>query len=208
VGSYPVLNVSDFLNDVSSRKSSQLSSSFIYNPKLHCFLREEDFILHQLIQIARDKELFLETFSKENISQISKDTLFISPTAWVNLLPRLKKSSNIILKWKDEESLIHFLEEPPPVQFYLQDGENEDYRLVVDGLNEMIFLTGYYSVAVKGNVYSLNSLDFERLFEVKKIFNEPFRKEISILNKQLPIFIKEVVPRLKKNRKSSTFQID
>ena len=47
-----------FLGRVSLGQTYVISSSFTYDPKLHCFQKETNSVIEQLIQVLRDEKVY------------------------------------------------------------------------------------------------------------------------------------------------------
>src|SRR5690606_23769926 len=61
IGKVNVHNIRSFLEHVKKGISSRLSSTFIYNPSLHCFQIETDAVLQQLIQVVHDEKVYIDS---------------------------------------------------------------------------------------------------------------------------------------------------
>ena len=60
IGPNKVQNIRTFLEKVKKGSSSLLSNLFTYDPSLHCFQKETDAVIQQLIQVVHDEKMYME----------------------------------------------------------------------------------------------------------------------------------------------------
>nr|WP_205603848.1 DEAD/DEAH box helicase [Bacillus mesophilus] len=199
VGDTPVQNIRNFLQHLSRGKNCLLSLSFSYDPSLHCFQQENDDVLQLLTQVLRDEKVFVEGLPNEYTSEISRDTLLISPLSWDRLLPLLLLAPNVKLYY--ENFMFHGLEistQTLPLQFRLIEREGKGYDLNVSGLQEFIILNSYQYILYKEKLIKLESEDFKRLCDLKEMLQVSGTNNIPVSNQQMGFFVEKVVPGLKK----------
>lgn len=196
VGNTKLKNIQTFLQDVRHGERSALSSVFTYDPSRHCFLKEDDLVIQELIGVIHYEKAFLEALS----SSFSGDneSLLIPPSSWTRLAPLLTTTSLVRLKQDDQsfESL-RMIDGPPPIQFTFEV-KGTDYRLAIDGFDRMIVLNPYRSVLFDGKVYTLNEQDCERLNDLKQMLFKSGTNHIPISHKKIQHFLDNIVPSLKK----------
>ena len=62
IGPTNVQNIRDFLKHVKDGRTSLLSNSFTFDPNLHCFQKETDALIQQLIQVIHDEDVYVDEF--------------------------------------------------------------------------------------------------------------------------------------------------
>ncbi|RTQ89362.1 DEAD/DEAH box helicase [Lysinibacillus telephonicus] len=192
--------IREFLQDVSEGKSSNIFSVLEYDPNLHCFTEETDALIHQLIHVVLDEKAYIEAIPNRHEYTNRNQTLLISPTAWLSLLPMLTKVPFIKLEEENNQILhgLHIQVGPPPLHFYLEKGKVNNYRLTVKGLDQLIPLSAYHSVIKNGEIFQLEGQDFERLMQLKQMLQGLSAAQIPIQHEQIDFFLKKVVPGLKR----------
>lgn len=154
-------------------RASKLSSSFYFDPNLHCFVNEVDAILHQLIRVASDEKAFIEALPQDTNYPVRNEVLLIQPSAWGVLMPLLAQVPFITLAQdRHVYQTLRIVEGAPPLQFTLEDIEN-NYQLTIKGFERMLLLNAYNSVLCDGKVFQLEGQDCERLFELKQMLVSP-----------------------------------
>ena len=195
IGPITVGEVPNFLEDVKEGKSSILSPLFTYDPSQHCFLKETDEVIQQLIQLVYDEKMLL------NPSDFTKNSriLLIPPSSWEQLIPLLTRIPMVKLEY-DGRTFNGFSlsDEPMPLQFDLFETEGKGYHLKINGLNQMLILDAYRSVVCEGKVFLLKGEDFKRLSDLNKILDASGTNQIPIHREQIHFFLDKVVPGLKK----------
>ncbi|WP_062106378.1 DEAD/DEAH box helicase [Bacillus niameyensis] len=187
-----VKNLRNFLMQVKTGSICILSDSFTYDPSLHCFQKETDAVIHQLIQIIDDEKMYGD-------DPFSESVLMIPPSSWERLVSIILKTP--LVKWEyggityDELSLTRG---PIPVQFSFLETKGKDYELKIQGLNQLIILEAYRAVLSKGCLIQLEEEVSERLSELKQILDASEANHISVPHNQFHYFLEEIVPELKK----------
>ncbi|MEN0663959.1 DEAD/DEAH box helicase [Caldifermentibacillus hisashii] len=194
----PIPNIRGFLQDVRAGKASKLSPAFTYDPSLHCFMNESDTVLHQLVRVARDEAAFLEVLPIKSKNVPPLRTLLIPPSAWASLYPLLGKAPLVTLEQEGQVfSGLNIVEGPPPIQFQLEESEPSQYQLKITGLERLILMDGYRSVLWKGKLFQLKD-DFARLTGLIELLAKSGTEHLPIPEKQLDLFLKKIVPGLKR----------
>ncbi|MBT2729880.1 DEAD/DEAH box helicase [Bacillus sp. ISL-75] len=195
VASTEVENIRMFLERVSTGKTYSLSSSFQYDPNLHCFQKETNAILEQLIQVLRDEKVYVDVVPDTNQHQM----LFIPSSSWERLLPLLIKIPYVKVKSEGHTFQgLHLSAESLPLQFDFTKVEGNGYQLKVKNLHRMIFLSAYHSVLYEGKVKQLEDQDYKRLSDLKKMLDASGTNQIPIPQEQIRFFLEKVAPGLKK----------
>ena len=204
IGPIEVRNVRDFLKMVKEGKSYLLSETFTYDSNLHCFEKETDEVINQLIKITSDEKLSNATLPDSYVSK--RNTLLITPSAWDKILPMLEFAPLVKLEYNGK--VFEGLQRSNmklPLQFDFKDTELKNYRLKIDGLNQIVVLDSYDSVLFQGQLIQLKSEDCSRLFELKQLLAASRTDEIPIHKEQIGFFVEKVVPGL---RRLGIVQID
>jgi SNF2 family DNA or RNA helicase len=167
-----------------------------YEPNIHCFSKDTDAIIQQLIRIIHDEKAFLEAMPE--VSDTNQ-TLLIPPSSWEDLIPLFSKAPFISLM-HDGHAFERFklVEGAPPIQFTLEETEGPDYQLAIKGFERMSVLPLYRVVLCEGKVFQLEEKDCERLFELKQMLTFPSNNHVPIPQGEIEFFLTEIVPGLKK----------
>lgn len=195
IGSNYVENISNFLEHVHEGKSSSLSPLFTYDPNLHCFPKEIDEIIKQLIQVVRNEKMLLN----QSNGIVNPRILLIPPSSWEQIIPLLTSMPLVKLEYDGRTyNSISFTDEPLPLQFDLLETEENGYCLKIKGLNQMIVLDTYRSVLFEDKIYQLKVEDCKRLSDLNKILEASGINQIPIHREQIQFFLDKVVPGLKR----------
>lgn len=195
IGNYNVENIREFLQQVKHGNSSTLSSTFMYEPSLHCFEKETDAVIQQLIQITDDEKMYLDLAEVAESNRV----LRIPPSSWERLLPLLSSSPQT--KWEYGGRTFdgfRISSGPLPLQFSFTEARSGDYELMIQGLDKLIMLQPYKSVLSSGRLIQLEEKESERLFELKQLLEDSGSSRIPIPVGQIEYFIEKVIPELKK----------
>lgn len=200
IGKTKVQNIRSFLQDVSEGNVSSVSSTVKFDPNLQCFMHENDVLIHQLIHVARDEKIFLETSSNHSNYSVSEQVLLIPPSAWVGLLPLLIKAPSITLVQEGcSFKSLRILDGPLPLKFYLEENKGDlNYGLSIKGFERFIVLNAYHAVICDGDIFQLEGQDCERLVQLKQMIQSSKTNNIPIHHEQIDFFLKKVVPGLKR----------
>ncbi|MFS0822835.1 SNF2 helicase associated domain-containing protein [Bacillus sp. 1P02SD] len=192
-------DIRNFLEDVKQGEQSEISSHFIYDPNLHCFLDEADILLHQLVKVTEDEKIYLDMITGHSNYKGSPKTLLIPPSSWKGLIPLFSKCPFVFLEYNGQfyEGL-QIVQEPPPLRFSFEEGEENDYLLRIQGFNRMSILKPYHTVLSDGLLYQIEEEDCDRLLELKQMLTSPGANHIPIQKEQAQFFLKKIVPSLKK----------
>lgn len=195
IGSTKVQNIHHFLEHVKEGKSSFLSDLFTYDPSLHCFQRETDAVIQQLIQIIRDEQTYAA--ANQSAYTTNQHLLLISPSSWERLHPVLIEAPLVKLAYNGNTyEGICLSDEQRPLQFDLLEREGKGYQLKIQGLNHMIVLKSYSSILFEGNLFKLKSEDSKRLLDLKQMLDTTGTNSIPIHKEQIHFFLNKVVPSL------------
>ncbi|MEH7385026.1 DEAD/DEAH box helicase [Bacillus sp. JJ1521] len=194
-----VLDIRDFLQDLKQGKRSKISPHFTYDPNQHCFLQEADALLHQLVKGTEDEKVFLDMIFGHPENNVSREVLLIPPSSWGMLIPLLSKCPSVFLlnNGHSYEGL-QIVQDPPPLHFSFEEGEDGDYQLTIQGFNRMSVLKSYHTVLSDGLLYQIEEEDCDRLLELKQMLASPGANHIPIPKEHAHFFLKKIVPSLKK----------
>ncbi|MGG0718309.1 DEAD/DEAH box helicase [Robertmurraya massiliosenegalensis] len=189
----PILNISNFLECVGSGKRSVLSLAFTYDPRAHCFQREADQVIHEMIQVNRDEELLSEQGSSEN------NILIVPPTSWKRILPLLTSIPQTRLKYgRNAYQGLQVSNKPLDLHFEFQATDGDAYQLIVTGLDRLVVLTTYEYVLCDGQIFHLNYDDCVRLANLQEMLFSSKTNHIPIPKEQVHFFLEKILPGLKK----------
>ncbi len=192
IGPANVHHIKDFLWEVREGASYVLSDSFRYDPRLHCFAKEADDVIQQLVQVSQDEKIFLNAISDK------KHLLLIPPSSWIRLLPLLVKAPTVEVENNGRiYNGFRFSTEKLPLQFHFTETKGNGYHLLVSGDTDMVMLEAYDAVLYQGEFIQLESKDCKRLLELNKMVNVSGKNTIPIQKDQMGFFLEKVVPGLK-----------
>ncbi len=186
-----IKNIRSFLEAVNQGQSSQISTSLLYNPRLHCFQKDADSVIQLLIQIVED--------GTDSSHYNSLGLLPIPSSSGNQLLALLTKVPLVKLEY-DGRTLdgLHITDELPPLQFDFSEAEGKNYLLNIKGLSHMVVLDLYYLVLSAGKVIRMNPEDCQRLADLKQMLEVSGTNQIVIPHGQIQYYFDKVVPGLKK----------
>lgn len=194
-----VKNIRQFLDHVKEGNPSFLSDLFSYNPSLHCFQRETDTVIQQLIQVIHDEKIYVAALPDQLDYTINQHILLIPPSSWERLIPILIKAPLVKLAYNGNTfEGICLSDDHLPLQFDLLEREDKNYQLKIQGLNQMIMLNSYSSILFEGKLFRLKSEDSKRLLDLKQMLDSTGTNQIPIHREQIHFFLDKVVPGLKK----------
>ncbi|MBP2239515.1 SNF2 family DNA or RNA helicase [Cytobacillus eiseniae] len=199
IGSNKVENIRDFLANVKQGRSSFLSKTFTYNPELHCFQRETDEVIRQLIEVVHDENMYRKSLSDKVHVTISDQQLLIPPTSWEKLQKLLIQAPLVKLSYGGNKyEGLQLSDKRLPIYFLFEGTEDKGYSLKIKGMNQLIVLKSYRSVLYRGTITELKSDDCNRLFELNQMLEASGINHIPIQRTQVDFFMEKVVPGLKR----------
>lgn len=186
--------IRDFLLNIKNGRSCLISSSFKYDPALHCFTKDADEILQHLIQVILDEKTY-----NDQAHSIKDNTILIPPSSWERLYPLLINTSFIKMEYsgKTHDRLV-VTTEKLPLQFELTEREGNGFLLKVIGINNLIVFNEYNFVLVDGKLYSLKGEESKRISDLKQMLEESGTNQITFSENQFQLFLEKVAPSLKK----------
>jgi superfamily II DNA or RNA helicase len=199
IGTTPVIDVRKFLDQVKEGNSCLLSKSFTYNPKHHCFKKEANTVIQQLIQGINDEKIYVDTVPDHTDFTISPQLVMIAPSYWERLKQLLTKVPMVKLEYDGNTfNCLHLVEEPLPLGFSIKENGSNGFQLKINGLNRIIVLKSYHSVLSEGKIISLKSEDCIRLAELKQMLDSSGTNVILVPTEEIDFFLDKVVPGLKR----------
>ena len=199
IGSSNVPNIRDFLIKVKERKCSTVSLSFQYEPTLHCFSKENDAVIQQLITVISDEKVYMDALSDQSDYTKLHSLLLLPPSSWKKLVPLLAMAPLVKL-WHEGMVVdgLHVSDGLLPLQFDFTITERKSYQLKITGLDSVLILNAYDCVLADGKLVPLKKEDCQRLIELASMLEDSGTNRIPIAQDQLDLFIEKVVPGLKK----------
>ncbi len=189
-----VLNIRDFLMNWKEGKECSLSSEFTFNPAQHCFSKDIDAVMEQLVQTIEDETIFVKTEQ-----QFGFHTISIPPSIWENLKPLLGKLQSVQLQYNGHAFYgIQIIKDSLPIPFLFTKTLNDSYLLKVKNISDLIILDSYQSILFTGKLYEFSFGDFEKLISIKQLLKESGTNEILIPSQQFHLMKEKVIPSLKR----------
>lgn len=186
-----------FLEKLEQGDTIQLSSFTFYHNK-HCFLKEDDVILQQLIQVVHDERIYNE----HRLTQ--SQLILIPPTSFGKLFPLLLQAPLVKIENKKKRYLrIIQSNDLLPIHFSLGKTHHNGYELLINGLEKMIVLQPYQCILYENTVTFLENEDSIRLFEMQQMLKSSGTNRLMIPQNQIATFLEKVVPGLRRLGKVS-----
>ena len=190
-----VKNLTSYLEAVKQGNSYLLSKSFLYQPHLHCFFKEDDAVIQHLIHIVQDHQNTLPNL----LDSPGIELILIPPSAWKPLQALLARVPLVKLEYGSHTfDGLNISNELPPLQFEFSEDKGGNYLLKVKGLSHLLVLDSYDSVLSAGNFINMKAIDCQRLIELKQMLDASETNEMHIPQEQIHGFLEQVVPGLKK----------
>ena len=190
-----VKNLTSYLEAVKQGNSYLLSKSFLYQPHLHCFFKEDDAVIQHLIHIVQDHQNTLPNL----LDSPGIELILIPPSAWKSLQALLARVPLVKLEYGSHTfDGLNISNELPPLQFEFSEDKGGNYLLKVKGLSHLLVLDSYDSVLSAGNFINMKAIDCQRLIELKQMLDASETNEMHIPQEQIHGFLEQVVPGLKK----------
>lgn len=199
LGQTHIDDIRGFLNAVNQGIAFSIAPRITYDPKRHCFSNDADALLHILIRIVLDEQVLFDVLPNQSDYKEQSHIVLIPPSAWTSFAKLVNKVSfmSLVMNGRVYEK-VEIVEETPPIQFRVEESDSRDFRLMMNGFNQMVVLSGYHSVLCDGKIYPLAMQDMERLTELKQMIASPSKFYIPIPINQLNFFLEKVVPGLKR----------
>ncbi|WP_432362596.1 SNF2 helicase associated domain-containing protein [Sporosarcina sp. UB5] len=180
-----VENIRQFLNDVNEGRASTITSTFTFDSQFHCFKRESDAVLQQLISIHNE----------DVHRSVSLDTLLIPPSSWEKLLLFLNEAPDVVMECGTS---FHISEATLPVRFHFENHPERGHVLSINGLAYVQVLQAYNLVLCDGQLFQMSSEDCKRLTDLQQMIETSGTRQLPITNEQIGFFIEKVVPGLRR----------
>lgn len=190
---HKVENIREFLLNVRSGQPHLVSQSFTFDSQIHCFQKEIDDVIQQLIDLAHDQKVYTGE------SMGNPPVLPISPTSWERILPLLCKIPFVNLIYSDQTFTgLKVTDERLPLQFDLTETANQEYQLNILEFNRMVIFEPYHSVLFEGQLYRLEEQVCNRLSHLKELLGASETNQFLISRMQISYFMEKVAPGLKR----------
>ncbi|HEX5565122.1 MAG TPA: SNF2 helicase associated domain-containing protein, partial [Sporosarcina sp.] len=186
-----VEDIRQFLQDVNEGRASSLASAFAFDSEIHCFEREDEAVLQQLIDINHEEGAF-------GHRSVGLGTLRIPSSSWEKLLQLLNEATNVNLESGDKRTGFHISEASLPVRFHFGKKPETGHVLTIDGLAYVQVLLAYDLVLCDGQLFQLSGEDCKRLADLKQMVDTSGTRQLPISNEQIGFFIEKVVPGLRR----------
>ncbi|MDF2962849.1 MAG: helicase [Paenibacillus sp.] len=199
---YIVQKIRELLDRIDRREPYAFSKHFTYDPELHCFQKENDAVIRQLIQIYQNESMYRDTanpyFARSNLMN-SDRTLVVPPYAWELLLPLLIDAPSVQLEQAGNTfDGIRLSEEPLPLSFEFDEAQTGGYRLDVQGMDTITIMEPYGMVLFEGKVLMLQDEQCKRLSGLKQMLETSHKQQVRIPPEQMEPFMERVIPGLMK----------
>lgn len=194
-----VKDIRSFLEKVSVGKLYDLSHTLSYDPDLHCFQKENDEVIRQLIEVVEDEQAYANINQVVTDYNVRTDVLLIPPSLWERILLLLKRTPSVRLEqFGNVYEGLNLAREKLPLVFSLEEGQGSDYYFKMDGLSSIIVFGAYNTVVVEGKIYQLSHEDCQKLSYLKQLTGGVATNQIRIPQEQQTSFLDKVIPGLKK----------
>ncbi|KPB03692.1 DEAD/DEAH box helicase [Bacillus sp. CHD6a] len=166
--------------------------SDFFDPKIQCFKKEADAVIHHLIDILDDEKTFMEQMEK------SPQALILPPSSFRKIAPLLQQVDVKTLLNKQAYEGFKLVKDPLSLHFSFTEDNANGVLLKVDGLNSVVVFRAYNIVFKDGYFISLETDDCHRLAELKRMLDASRTNSIPIAPNQVQVFMEKVVPGLRK----------
>lgn len=182
-----VSDLRTFLQDFSQGKESLITTDFIFDPNSYCFPNGLDNVLHELARYINVKQNY------------NDEIIIIPPSSWPTFVKLLAGVADVSIKSEGKVySGFNLVESPLPITFELNKKDDNEYQLLISRFENLTVLQAYECVLYEGKIYKLNKENCDRLFELKQMLRPNQINSIPIRQDQIDIFLKRIVPGLKK----------
>jgi len=200
---YFVKKIKEFLERLELGRTYEFSSRFTYDPAVHCFQKEDEAVLRQLLDIRQNEQLYRETSHRSSLYQREQEsrTLLVPPALWEKLLDALRHAALVTMEQGGERFAgIALSEEPLPLRFAFaeDEGRPEHFRLEVQGLDEVNVMEAYGVAIARGKLHKLPPDMCRRLHQLKSMLAASRTRQLQISREQMEPFLVQVVPALNK----------
>ncbi|SHF94799.1 DEAD/DEAH box helicase [Ornithinibacillus halophilus] len=194
VNSKRIEDVRGFLEDVKEGRNH-----LDYDPKRHFFDEKSDAVIRQLIHVMEDEKVYYRAMPSKAKYQSNKATLPIPSSAWKQIEPLLLHASHVILQYGTKTYYeFNVSDGDLPLTFIFAGSEEKGFRLVIEGLQEMILLKDYDTVLSAGKIVAVKRGEADRLYELKRMLKRTGTNEIPIPMNQLKYYMEKLLPSLRK----------
>ncbi|WP_068677528.1 DEAD/DEAH box helicase [Oceanobacillus sp. Castelsardo] len=198
IESTKIKDIREFLAKMRSGESYFVSQQFTYNPEKYCFDKDSDMILQHLIRVMDDEKIYQRALPSNPKSNLPKQQILIPVSLWDSLVPLIESLSHVTLEYDQQHFIgIRQSDELLPLVFEFGD-EKKGFSLKISGLQKMKLMTKYNTVLYQGRLIRINSLDMERLAELKRMLEFSKTDKIPIPTNQISYYMEKLVPALRK----------
>ncbi|MGM7723436.1 DEAD/DEAH box helicase [Metabacillus sp. Hm71] len=199
IGDIKIKHIHDFLKHVREGDPCQLSATLTYDPDLHCFQKETNDVIQQLIQVSHDERIYIGELPETPEITTSNHMLVVPPSSWERFLRHMKLAP--FVKLEVGQKTFHGLQQSDehlPLAFYFSNPEGKSYQLRIEGMEQFILLKSYSAALYDGKVIQLRKEDCTYLSDLKQLLDASGTNQIPIAQNQLKYFIEKVIPGLKR----------
>lgn len=169
-----------------------------YNPETHCFIKEADAVLGELLAVAGDENVYLPQLRQNGLTE-EKQMLLLPPSSWPSVRKRLTKAPHVEFQcWGEKYQGLHLSNGQLPLTFQFEHGKTGNHQLSISGMTKIQLLPMYDSVVSNGTIYEVDSQDIQRLAELKGMLEQTGTNHIPIRQNQAEFFLEKVAPNLRK----------
>ncbi len=199
---YVVKKIKDFIGKTVAQESFVFTPKFSYDPTEHFFDQEDLEIVHMLQAIIKNEKLYRVTTSNDywhnNSAEDGRD-LIIPPMAAETLLLKLKNKDVQVEYATSTQNRIDIQAEGLlPFSYTIDKGNDKDFTLHIQGLQEAILFESYGIIFYQDVFYKLSIEQLQRIKEMKALINNRKGNAITIANEQIAPFLSHVEPVLKR----------
>ncbi|MER1957850.1 MAG: DEAD/DEAH box helicase [Solibacillus sp.] len=192
----PIRSIRPFLQAVSQARAYKIAPQFTYDQSAHCFEANQNKVLQQLTEIIQDEVLYVDAALKEDAFHLFEDMLFIPPSAWQKLAPKLAKEQEVVVQSNRELfHRFHYKEAPSPLAFYVEKLDHQ-YVMRLPNLENALLFESYHALLMENKLYTLSTQSTKQVKDLQQLFAK--QPQFVIEEKQLHHFLDVIVPKLKK----------
>lgn len=192
----PIRAIRPFLQAVSDAQPYQIAPHFTYEQSEHCFETIQNNIVQQLNDIVQDEALYIDAALQQDELQLFEDRMFIPPSAWQKLAPKLAEQQEIAVQYNREMyNGFRYKEAPSSLRFNVVKMDNH-YEMRIPQLENAILFESYGALLIEQDMYVLSAQSTKQVKDLQQLFAK--QERFIIENNQLPHFLEVIVPKLKK----------
>lgn len=199
---YTVKNIRDFLDRIQAREVFPFTKHFQYDPKLHCFQKEDDAVIDKLMEIYELEKMVREGANVEVAQGPLGERMLVVPSlSWQSLHPLLAQAPKVQVEQGGKVwDRFQVVEEPLPLLFSFDQLDNIGFQLRVQGLEQLTVMEAYGLVIWDGKLVKLPSDLGNRLSQLQAMLqsSDSDHGHVPIPFERIEPFMEKVIPGLRK----------